>query len=77
MPGVRVAGQCERAAPFRFVAFVKRFKVGQTGWARARVSGLGTEEEIVATIAAITDTLEMPRRMFFCCVRGSDIGRRG
>ena len=32
----------------------------------------------MATIAAITDTLEMPRRMFlFGCVRGSDIGRRG
>mmetsp|Transcript_14173 Transcript_14173/g.61727 ORF Transcript_14173/g.61727 Transcript_14173/m.61727 type:complete len:259 (+) Transcript_14173:982-1758(+) len=45
MPGVRVAGQCERAAPFRFLAFEQRSKVGQTGWARARVSGLGTEEE--------------------------------
>ena len=46
MPGVRVAaGHVERAAPFRFVAFEQRSKVGQTGRARARVSGLGTEEE--------------------------------
>ena len=31
MPGVRVAGQRERAAPFRFVTFEQRSKMGQTG----------------------------------------------
>ena len=45
MPGVRVAGQCERAAPFRFVAFK------QIGWVRRGSNfrcGLLTSLRIVA-----------------------------